>query len=114
MRERLDQARSEEEELASLEKSLGAETAPAEAPAEAAPEPALAPSRFQLEPALPEAWEAWVSEQMQEAGGDEGRGLFVQLQLDGTVRSSGLGTPDWDDLAQLTAKTSVVAKITGQ
>jgi len=87
---------------------------PAERAPEAAPEPALAPSRFQLEPALPEAWEAWVSEQMQEAGGDEGRGLFVQLQLDGTVRSSGLGTPDWDDLAQLTAKTSVVAKITGQ
>ena len=39
VRERLDQARSEAEELASLEKSLGAETAPAEAPAEAAPEP---------------------------------------------------------------------------
>ena len=40
VRERLDQARSEAEELATLEKSLGVETAPAEAPAEAAPEPA--------------------------------------------------------------------------
>ena len=39
VRERLDQARSEAEELATLEKSLGVETAPAEAPAETAPEP---------------------------------------------------------------------------
>ena len=39
VRERLDQARSEADELASLEKSLGVETAPAEAQAEAAPEP---------------------------------------------------------------------------
>ena len=38
VRERLDQARSEAAELASLEESLGAETAPAEAPAEAAPD----------------------------------------------------------------------------
>ena len=93
-------------------------TPSAERGPEVAPEPALAgtsaPSRFQLEPAVPEAWEAWAAEQMQEAGGNEGRGLYVQLQLDGTVRSSGLGTPDWDDLAQLTAKKSVVAKITGQ
>ena len=40
VRERLDQARSEEEELASLEESLGVEMASDEAPAEAAPEPA--------------------------------------------------------------------------
>ena len=72
------------------------------------------PSSFQLEPSQVEAWEAWAAEKMSESGGDEGRGLFVQLQLDGTVRSSGLGAPDWDDLAQLTAKQSVVAKITGQ
>ena len=39
VRERLDQARSEAAELASLEESLGAETAPDEAPAEDAPEP---------------------------------------------------------------------------
>ena len=40
VRERLDQARSEAEELATLEKSLGVETASDEAPVEAAPEPA--------------------------------------------------------------------------
>ena len=40
VRERLDQARSEAAELASLEESLGVETASDEAPAEAAPEPA--------------------------------------------------------------------------
>ena len=40
VRERLDQARSEAEELASLEESLGVEMASDEAPAEAAPEPA--------------------------------------------------------------------------
>ena len=39
VRERLDQARSEAEELASLEESFGVEATPAEAPAEAAPEP---------------------------------------------------------------------------
>jgi len=44
VRERLDQARSEAEELAGLEKSLGAEKAPTEAPAEAAPEPAAPPA----------------------------------------------------------------------
>lgn len=44
VRERLDQARSEAAELATLEKSLGAETASDEAPAEAAPEPAAPPT----------------------------------------------------------------------
>ena len=43
VRERLDQARSEADELASLEKSLGVET-PAVAPAEAAPEPDAPPA----------------------------------------------------------------------
>lgn len=91
-----------------------AERAAGEAPLEDPLVTSSGPSSFQLEPSKVEAWEAWAVEKMSESGGDEGRGLFVQLQLDGTVRSSGLGAPDWDDLAQLTAKQSVVAKITGQ
>jgi len=50
--------------------------------------------------------QGWVQQQKQFAGlSGEDRNCFIQVQLDGTVRTSSLGTPNWgklvDDLPPL-------------
>lgn len=60
--------------------------------------------KWQLEAYDIAEWIEWLDEQKKQAG-VKGEHVFVQIQLDGTVRSSGLGSPPWekflDDLAPL-------------
>lgn len=60
--------------------------------------------KWQLEAFDTAEWIEWLDEQKKQAG-VKGEHVFVQIQLDGTVRSSGLGSPPWekflDDLAPL-------------
>lgn len=60
--------------------------------------------KWQLEAYETDEWLAWLNEQKQTAN-VKGDHVFVQIQLDGTVRSSGLGSPPWEkflsDLAPL-------------
>lgn len=60
--------------------------------------------KWQLEAYDTAEWFEWLGEQKKQAG-VKGDHVFVQIQLDGTVRSSGLGSPPWekflDDLAPL-------------
>lgn len=72
--------------------SKGSSTAAAATDSDA-PDPKKDP-RWQLEPYVVEEWLAWVAEQ-KKAAGVKGENVWVQVQLDGTVRSSGLGTPPW-------------------
>jgi hypothetical protein len=59
------------------------------------PSPAhLQERRWELTPyALPE-WQAWVAAQ-KKAADITSDALYVQVQLDGSVRSSGVGQPPW-------------------
>jgi hypothetical protein len=42
------------------------------------------------------ALQEWVEQQKEFAGLEQSRrNVWVQVQLDGTVRSSGTGSPDW-------------------
>eukprot|EP00775_Hariotina_reticulata_P014332 gene14332-58_t len=53
--------------------------------------------KWRLEPAAVGEWEGWVESQKEFAGLErDRRNVWVQVQLDGTVRSSGTGTPPWD------------------
>lgn len=60
--------------------------------------------RFELEPYDKAEWRAWLKS-LQDEAKVTGEHLFVQIQLDGSVRSSGVGQPPWqkfcDDLAPL-------------
>ena len=53
--------------------------------------------RFELEPYNVEEWREWLDTLKKErkAGTDH---LYVQVQLDGSVRSSGEGAPSWERL----------------
>lgn len=69
--------------------------------------------RWQLAPhALPE-WESWVAQQKKVAGVGPNDSVYVQVQLDGSVRASGVGIPPWrqflDDLPEM---DSVRTKLT--
>ncbi|KAK9909916.1 hypothetical protein WJX75_009447 [Coccomyxa subellipsoidea] len=52
--------------------------------------------KWELRPAATREWEAWTQEQRKAAGIKEDDDLYVQIQLDGSVRRSGLGIPPWD------------------
>ena len=52
--------------------------------------------RFQLEAAEVVEWERWMTNQTKAAGvKSPGDNYYVQIQLDGSVRASGAGTPPW-------------------
>ncbi|KAL0026762.1 hypothetical protein WJX79_010993 [Trebouxia sp. C0005] len=60
--------------------------------------------KWQLEAYETAEWLEWL-EQQKKTANVKGDNVFVQIQLDGTVRSSGLGSPPWEkflsDLAPL-------------
>ncbi len=60
--------------------------------------------KWQLEAYETAEWLEWL-EQQKKTANVKGDHVFVQIQLDGTVRSSGLGSPPWEkflsDLAPL-------------
>lgn len=86
-------------------KGFGKEESPASAPSSSGKAPDLKPDqRFEIQPYNKDEWFAWLRNLQKEANvtGDH---LYVQVQLDGSVRSSGIGLPPWqrfcDDLASL-------------
>lgn len=63
-------------------------------------------ARWQLEAADEDEWRGWMQQQARTAGVvSPGENFYVQVQLDGTVRASGVGNPPWrkflDDLPEL-------------
>ena len=68
--------------------------------------------KWQLKAADEAEWAAWLAEQKR-AAGIQADAVYVQVQLDGSVRSSGVGAPSWqqlvDDLPEL---DSVRTKLT--
>lgn len=54
--------------------------------------------RFKAEPVSPVEWESWVREQQESEGVTPGEDVFVVLRLDGRIRKSGRGMPEWVDI----------------
>ncbi|GIL43550.1 hypothetical protein Vafri_1251 [Volvox africanus] len=60
-----------------------------------------ADKRWRLEPYTVDEWKAWILEQKEFAGLPVNEpNCYIQIQLDGTVRSSGVGTPPWRQLVE--------------
>ncbi|KAL4854848.1 Protein LOW PSII ACCUMULATION 1 [Chlorella vulgaris] len=88
----------------------GAASGSSKAAPEAAAVPAAASGltskdrRWQLKPHNDAEWQQWLLEQKQ-ASGINADTIYVQVQLDGTVRASGAGMPPWtqflDDIPEL-------------
>ncbi|PRW20574.1 LOW PSII ACCUMULATION chloroplastic [Chlorella sorokiniana] len=89
----------------------GGEAKPAAAP-KAAAGLSSKDRKWQLKAANEEEWVQWL-EQQKAAAGISADAVYVQVQLDGTVRTSGVGGPSWqqlvDDLPEL---SSVRTKLT--
>lgn len=65
--------------------------------------PALGQARkWKVQPVDEDEWQSWLEEQLSLSGAVEGENVYVQVQLDGSVRASGSGIPPWkkfvDDL----------------
>jgi len=54
--------------------------------------------RFKAEPVSPGEWESWVNEQQASEGVTPGEDVYVVLRLDGRVRKSGRGMPEWIEI----------------
>ena len=68
--------------------------------------------QFELEPYNADEWKDWLTE-LKQAANVTGDHLYVQVQLDGSVRSSGIGAPQWQRLCdQLPALDSFQTRIT--
>mmetsp|Transcript_1772 Transcript_1772/g.6689 ORF Transcript_1772/g.6689 Transcript_1772/m.6689 type:complete len:418 (-) Transcript_1772:29-1282(-) len=59
-------------------------------------------SKWKVQPVDEDEWQSWLDEQLSLSGAVEGENVYVQVQLDGSVRASGSGIPPWkkfvDDL----------------
>ncbi|KAJ7570090.1 hypothetical protein O6H91_01G106600 [Diphasiastrum complanatum] len=57
-------------------------------------------------------WESWIQEQQESKGLKPGEDVFIVLRLDGRVRKSGQGMPDWAELVnELPRLDSLVSKL---
>ncbi|CAA3009793.1 LOW PSII ACCUMULATION 1, chloroplastic [Olea europaea subsp. europaea] len=54
--------------------------------------------RFRAEVVSPIEWERWIMDQQKSEGITPGEDVFIILRLDGRVRKSGRGMPDWQDI----------------
>lgn len=55
--------------------------------------------RWRAQPIRAEEWRSWFAEQARLAGKGLEQGLYVSLRLDGRVRGSGVGCPNWAAMA---------------
>jgi len=61
-----------------------------------------------LSPILVDQWKAWMTDQMEEAGVEYGKNVYIGLRMDGRVRASGKGLPPWKKfVAELTPKEGI-------
>ncbi|EYU46691.1 hypothetical protein MIMGU_mgv1a006096mg [Erythranthe guttata] len=56
--------------------------------------------RFKAEVVSPAEWERWIRDQQKSEGITPGEDVYIILRLDGRVRKSGRGMPDWQEIVQ--------------
>ncbi|TQD70005.1 hypothetical protein C1H46_044460 [Malus baccata] len=56
--------------------------------------------RFKAEVVSPGEWERWIKDQQKSEGVAPGEDVYIILRLDGRVRRSGKGMPDWQQIVQ--------------
>ncbi|CAJ1878414.1 unnamed protein product [Sphenostylis stenocarpa] len=56
--------------------------------------------RFKAEVLSPAEWERWIRDQQKSEGVSLGEDVYIILRLDGRVRRSGKGMPDWQQIVQ--------------
>ncbi|KAG8389470.1 hypothetical protein BUALT_Bualt02G0232700 [Buddleja alternifolia] len=56
--------------------------------------------RFRAEVVSPVEWERWIKDQQKSEGITPGEDVYVILRLDGRVRKSGRGMPDWQEIVK--------------
>lgn len=61
---------------------------------------AQAEKRLKADVVSPAQWESWVMEQQEAEGVKPGEDVYIVLRLDGRVRKSGVGMPDWQELTK--------------
>uniref|UniRef100_A0A5B7ATZ4 Uncharacterized protein n=1 Tax=Davidia involucrata TaxID=16924 RepID=A0A5B7ATZ4_DAVIN len=54
--------------------------------------------RFKAEVVSPAEWERWIRDQQKSEGVTPGEDVYIILRLDGRVRRSGKGIPDWQQI----------------
>lgn len=68
--------------------------------------------RFKAEPVSTTEWESWVREQQESEGVTPGEDVYIVLRLDGRVRKSGRGMPEWVDIVnELAPLDTFVSKL---
>lgn len=56
--------------------------------------------RFKAEVVSPAEWERWIRDQQKSEGVTPGEDVYIILRLDGRVRRSGKGMPDWQQIVK--------------
>ncbi|KAL6271812.1 hypothetical protein ACE6H2_028723 [Prunus campanulata] len=56
--------------------------------------------RFKAEVVSPSEWERWIRDQQKSEGVTPGEDVYIILRLDGRVRRSGKGMPDWQQIVK--------------
>lgn len=56
--------------------------------------------RFKAEVVAPGEWERWIKDQQKSEGVTPGEDVYIILRLDGRVRRSGRGLPDWNQIVK--------------
>lgn len=56
--------------------------------------------RFKADIVSPDQWESWIRDQQESEGVTPGEDVYIILRLDGRVRRSGRGMPNWNDILQ--------------
>ncbi|KAH9617960.1 hypothetical protein KSS87_003573 [Heliosperma pusillum] len=54
--------------------------------------------RFKAEAVSPGEWERWIKDQQKSEGVTTGEDVYILLRLDGRIRRSGKGMPDWQQI----------------
>lgn len=56
--------------------------------------------RFKAEAVSQEEWERWIKDQQKSEGVIPGKDVYIILRLDGRIRTSGKGMPDWPQIVK--------------
>ncbi|XP_052188827.1 protein LOW PSII ACCUMULATION 1, chloroplastic [Diospyros lotus] len=68
--------------------------------------------RFKAEVVSPAEWERWIKDQQKSEGVTPGEDVYIILRLDGRVRRSGKGMPDWQQIVkELPPMEAVLSKL---
>ncbi|KAI5425030.1 protein LOW PSII ACCUMULATION 1, chloroplastic [Lathyrus oleraceus] len=68
--------------------------------------------RFKAEVVSPAEWERWIRDQQKSEGVPVGEDVYIILRLDGRVRRSGKGIPDWEKIAlELPPMDAILSKL---